>query len=125
MNDNISFSEERFLTSLSSATPLMAPESFPPIFIENPHDIPAEAVPENFVSYALKHQEELPPITWENWYKELHWLQIFVLVFPPILVIIGFCYTPILAKTFVWGVIYGHLTGMGAYITFVFVVSQC
>ena len=83
------------------------------VFIENPDHIPAEAVPENFVSYTLKHQAPLPPVTWKNWYRELHWLHVFILTVPPTLGVIGACYTPLQRNTAIWFVVYSHLTGFG------------
>jgi stearoyl-CoA desaturase (delta-9 desaturase) len=91
----------------------MADKSREPIFIENPDDIPAEIVPDNFVSYTLKHQEALPPITWKNWHRELHWLHVFILFVPPTLGLIGAWNTPLQLKTAIWFVVYSHLTGFG------------
>ena len=91
----------------------------------NPDDVPAEleGAPENFVSYTLRHQEVLPPVTWKNWYRELHWFHVIILVAPPTLYIVGRCYTPLpQGKTYIWGVVYGHLTGLGTYIT---VIAEC
>lgn len=91
----------------------MAAKLHEPRFIENPDDIPAEAVPENFVSYTLRHQEALPPVTWKNWYRELHWLHVFILVVPPTLGLIGAWYTPLRQNTAIWFVVYSHFTGFG------------
>jgi len=84
-----------------------------PVFIEDPDNIPAEDVPENFVSYTLKHQEALPPVTRKNWYKELHWVHVFILLVPPILGVIRAWHTPLRLKTAIWLVVYIHLTGLG------------
>ncbi|KAI9573404.1 hypothetical protein HD554DRAFT_867398 [Boletus coccyginus] len=84
-----------------------------PVFIENPDDIPVEAVPENFVSYTLKHQEALPPVTWKNWYSELNWYLAFILFVLPILGLIGAWNTPLRLETFIWFWVYSFLAAFG------------
>ncbi|KAF9230650.1 delta 9-fatty acid desaturase protein [Melanogaster broomeanus] len=84
-----------------------------PTFLDDPERIPTEAVPDNYVFYTLKHQEALPPITWSNWYKELHWLHVFILCVPPTLGVIGAWSTPLTLKTAIWFFGYSHLTGIG------------
>ncbi|KAG9312605.1 delta 9-fatty acid desaturase protein [Chiua virens] len=91
----------------------MAPRPHSRIHIESPDDIPAEVVPENFVSYILKYQETLLPITWENWYRELHWLHVFILGVPPTFGLIGACYTSLRLKTAIWFVVYSFLNCLG------------
>ena len=86
-----------------------------PTYIENPECIPTGSIPDNYVSYTLKHQEALPPITWKNWYKELHWLQVFILVVPPIIGVIGARNTPLQWNTAVWFIVYSFLTGIGKF----------
>ncbi|KAF9235421.1 delta 9-fatty acid desaturase protein [Melanogaster broomeanus] len=83
-----------------------------PTFLDDPERIPTEAVPDNYVFYTLKHQEALPPITWSNWYKELHWLHVFILCVPPTLGVIGAWSTPLTLKTAIWFFGYSHLTGI-------------
>ncbi|KAF8553865.1 delta 9-fatty acid desaturase protein [Imleria badia] len=75
--------------------------------------MPSEAIPENFVSYTLKHQEALPPVTWKNWYRELHWLHVLVLFVPPTLGLIGAFHTPLSPQTGIWLAVYSHLIGFG------------
>jgi len=93
----------------------MATKFHGPIFIENPDDIPAEAVPENFVSYTLQHQEALPPVTWKNWFSELNWYSAFVLFVLPVLGLIGAWNTPLRLKTAIWFAVYSFLAAFGTF----------
>ncbi|KAG6369320.1 delta 9-fatty acid desaturase protein [Boletus reticuloceps] len=91
----------------------MATKSLEPIFIEIPDNISVEAVPDNFVSYVLKHQEALPPVTWKNWYSELDWQHVFVLFVPLTFGLIGAWHTPLRLKTGILLLVYTRLTGFG------------
>ncbi|KAG2367168.1 hypothetical protein BDR07DRAFT_1393819 [Suillus spraguei] len=83
-------------------------------FIEDPEHVPADAnIPDNYVSYTLKHQKSLPPISWDNWYKELNWLHVAILVGTPILGLAGSYYTRLRWETAVWSVVYYYMTGLG------------
>ena len=86
-----------------------------PTYIENPECIPTGSIPDNYVSYTLKHQEALPPITWKNWYKELHWLHVFILFVPPTIGVIGARNTPLQWNTAVWFIVYSFLSGIGKF----------
>ena len=83
-----------------------------PSHFDDPAQIPTESVPDNFVSYTLKHQKELPPIIWNNLHKEVNWLHVSVLVIPPILFVIGALHTPLQWNTFAWGVVYGVILSL-------------
>ncbi|KAF8833649.1 hypothetical protein BDN67DRAFT_859042, partial [Paxillus ammoniavirescens] len=54
-----------------------------------------------------------PPITWSNWYREIHWVQFFVICVLPTLGFICAWSTPLWLETAIWAVIYNHLTGIG------------
>ena len=83
-------------------------------YIENPEHIPADAnIPDNYVSYTLKHQKPLPPITWDNWYNELNWLHFAILAGTPVVGLVGAYYTPLRWETAVWSVVYYYMTGLG------------
>jgi hypothetical protein len=79
----------------------------------DPDRIPTETVPENFVSYTLKHQETRPPVTWSNWYREIHWLYLFIFCVLPMLSLIAAWSTPLRLETFIWSAIYIHITALG------------
>ena len=91
----------------------MAVISYETAFIDNPDHIPIDAIPDNFVSYTIKHQDMLPPVTSKNWYKEVNWLQLFILVIPPTIGIIGAWYIPLRVKTAIWLWIHIYFTGFG------------
>ncbi|KAG1900408.1 uncharacterized protein F5891DRAFT_1033918 [Suillus fuscotomentosus] len=75
-------------------------------FIEDPKHVPADAnTPDSYVSYTLKHQKSLPPITWDNWYTKLNWLNIAILAGMPAIGLIG--------ETTIWSVVYYYMTGLG------------
>ncbi|KAF8841340.1 delta 9-fatty acid desaturase protein [Paxillus ammoniavirescens] len=85
-----------------------------PVAIEfDPDQIPTEAVPENFVSYTLRHQEGRPPVTWSNWYREIHWPYLFIFCVLPMLAFIAAWSTTLRLETAIWFFIYNHLTGFG------------
>ena len=82
-------------------------------YFDDPEHIPTESVPDNFVSYTLKHQEELPPITWNNLHKEVNWLHVTILFIPPILFVIGALHTRLRWNTAVWTIVYGLMPSLG------------
>jgi stearoyl-CoA desaturase (delta-9 desaturase) len=83
-------------------------------FIEDPEHIPADSnIPDNYVSYTLKNQKALPPITWDNWYTELNWLHFAILAGSPVVGFIGAYHTHLRWETAVWGVVYYYMTGLG------------
>lgn len=83
-------------------------------FVEDPDHIPADAnIPDNYVSYTLKHQKALPPVTWENLFQNLNWLHVGILGLTPLLGLTGACYTRLRWETAVWAVIYYYMTGLG------------
>ncbi|KIJ18003.1 hypothetical protein PAXINDRAFT_9092 [Paxillus involutus ATCC 200175] len=85
-----------------------------PLCVEDPNRIPAaRAFPESFISYTLKHQEVPPPITWSNWYREIHWVHFVALCVPPTLGLIGAWSTPLRLETAIWFVIYNQLAILG------------
>jgi hypothetical protein len=83
-------------------------------FIEDPEHVPADVnIPDNYVSYTLKHQKSLPPITWDNWYKELNWLHVAILAGTPVVGLVGAYYTRLRWETAIWSVVYYYMTGLG------------
>jgi len=85
-------------------------------FIEDPEHVPADAnIPDNYVSYTLKHQKSLPPISWDNWYTELNWLHVAILAGTPVVGLVGAYYTRLRWETAVWSVVYYYMTGLGKF----------
>lgn len=87
----------------------------PTQFVEDPDHTPADAnIPDNYVSYTLKHQKALPPVTWDNLFENLNWLHVIILGFTPVLGIIGAYYTSLRWETAVWAILYYYMTGLGS-----------
>ena len=83
-------------------------------FIHDPEHVPADSnIPDNYVTYTLKNQKPLPPITWDNWYKELNWLHFVILAGTPVVGFVGAYYTRLRLATAIWGVVYYYMTGLG------------
>lgn len=83
-------------------------------FIDDPEHVPADVnIPDNYVSYTLKHQKSLPPLGWDNWYTELNWLHVAILAGTPVIGLVGAYYTPLRWETAVWSVVYYYMTGLG------------
>ena len=83
-------------------------------FIDDPDHLPADAnIPDNYVSYTLKHQKSLPPVTRENFLNELNWLHVGILGLSPLLGLVGAFFTPLKWQTALWSVVYYFMTGLG------------
>jgi len=75
---------------------------------------PSDAnIPDNYVSYTLKHQKALPPISWDNWWQELNLLHAAILGLTPIMGIVGAFVVRLRWETAVWSVMYYFMTGLG------------
>ena len=85
--------------------------------LSNPEDIPADIdIPDNYVTHTLKTQKALPPLSWDNWHKELDWLNVGILTLTPLLGIVGAMYTKLRWETAFFSVFYYYVTGLGAFI---------
>jgi stearoyl-CoA desaturase (delta-9 desaturase) len=91
------------------------PKSVEPTqFFQEPDHPPADAtIPDSYVSYALKHQKALPPVTWENVFQNLNWLNVGILGLTPLLGFTGAYYTCLRWETAVWAIVYYYMTGFG------------
>ena len=100
---------------MATTFPSITPKSVVPLeFVEDPEQTPADAnIPDNYVSYTLKHQKPLPPVTWENLLQNLNWLHVGILGLTPLLGFAGAYYTRLRWETAVWAVIYYYITGLG------------
>ena len=85
---------------------------------EQPEDI---NIPDNYVAYTIKNQKTLPPITWDNWWKELNYLSLAILTITPSIAIYGAFTTKLRWETAVFAVFYYFLTGLGEFVRGVFV----
>ncbi|KAF8488071.1 hypothetical protein JB92DRAFT_3018269 [Gautieria morchelliformis] len=72
-----------------------------------------DSVPENYVAYTLRTSKPLPPVTWQNFWTELNWLNVVILSITPALTIHGLYTTKVVWKTALFSVFYYFLTGLG------------
>ena len=85
-----------------------------PSKLKEKEKVPADSnIPDNYVSWTLKNQKELPPITWNNWWKELNYISCAVLTVTPAIAIWGLFNVSLQWKTFAWSIVYYYITGLG------------
>ena len=77
---------------------------------EEPADL---HIPDNYVEYTLKNSKALPPITWNNWWKELNYLSVAILTISPSIAIYGALTTKLHPATAAFAVFYYFFTGLG------------
>ena len=70
-------------------------------------------IPDNYVSWTLKNQKERPPMSWDNWWKELNYLSLSILTITPAIAIYGALTQPLRWQTAVFSVFYYFVTGLG------------
>jgi stearoyl-CoA desaturase (delta-9 desaturase) len=70
---------------------------------------------ENYVEHTLRSQKALPPIGWDNWWRELEYVSCAVIIGLPLIALYGFLTVPLQRKTAVWAVAYYFITGLGAH----------
>jgi stearoyl-CoA desaturase (delta-9 desaturase) len=73
-------------------------------------------LPDNYVAHTLRNQKALPPITWNNWWKEINTLTFAILTLTPAIAIYGAFTVKLQWQTAVWSVVYYFITGLGAYL---------
>ena len=84
-------------------------------FVQDPDHPPADAnIPDNYVSYTLKYQKPLPPVTRENLFQNLDWLNVGILGLTPLLGFTGAYCTRLRWETAIWAVVYYYMTGFGS-----------
>ena len=89
-------------------------------------DVVASRVPQsdNYVDKLLRNTEQLPPITWSNWHKEVRWFNLSVIVITPLVALYGAATTRLDARTFYFCVFYYVFNMIGESWLW-FVSSQC
>ena len=96
------------------ATTLTPPLTPPAATKEVKEEEPADAnIPDNYVSWTIKNQKPRPPITWDNWWKELNYLSLSILTITPAIAIYGALHVPLRWETAVFSVFYYFVTGLG------------
>ncbi|KIJ19333.1 hypothetical protein PAXINDRAFT_7824 [Paxillus involutus ATCC 200175] len=99
---------------ITTITPSITPKqtvkiSDPIEFVEDPEHVPADVnIPDNYVSYTLKHQKVLPPVTWDNLLQNLNWLNVGILGLTPLLGFTGAYFTCLRWETAVGCIIWLH-----------------
>ncbi|KAF8508243.1 hypothetical protein BU17DRAFT_77968 [Hysterangium stoloniferum] len=97
---------------ISAITPPLTPPTKPFHLATDP--IPNDlAVPDNYVSHTLKTTAPLPPVTLQNFWTELNWLNVTILSITPILTIWGLYTTRLQWRTAIFSVMYYFFTGLG------------
>ena len=78
-------------------------------------EVPADLnIPDNYVQYTLKHTKPKPPITWNNWWKELNYISVAALTITPSIALWGVISgVPLRWETAAFAVLYYFITGLG------------
>ena len=90
------------LFNVVTVQPLSSPSSKPK------SDVTASSIPvsDKYVDKLLRSTEPLPPITRSNWYKEVRWFNLLVIIITPLLSIYGAATTNLDVRTFWFCVFY-------------------
>jgi stearoyl-CoA desaturase (delta-9 desaturase) len=77
-------------------------------------ELPADFnIPDNYVDYTLKNTKPLPPVTLNNWWKELNYLSLAVLTITPTISLYGAFTTKLRWETAIFAAFYYFATGFG------------
>ena len=77
-------------------------------------ELPADLnIPDNYVDYTLKNTKPLPPVTRNNFLKELNYLSLAILTITPSVALYGAFTTILRWETAVFAVFYYFITGFG------------
>lgn len=78
-------------------------------------EVPADInIPDNYVQYTLKHTKPKPPVTWDNFWSELNYINVAVLTVTPGIAIWGLVSgVPLRWQTVLFSIFYYYVTGLG------------
>ena len=77
-------------------------------------ELPADLnIPNNYVDYTLKNTKPLPPVTLNNWWKELNYLSLSILTITPTIALYGAFTTKLRWETAIFATFYYFITGFG------------
>lgn len=77
-------------------------------------EVPADLnIPDNYVDHTLKTTKPLPPVTWNNWWKELNYLSLAILTISPSIALYGAFTTKARWDTVIFATFYYFVTGLG------------
>lgn len=102
-------------TTMPSHQPVAGDEAVKPEFLsEQPSSMAKTSEPNRNPKYdpAKKHITEYP-ITRQNWYKHVDWLNCFFIGGIPLMGCIAAFWTPLTLKTLLWSILYYYWTGLG------------
>lgn len=71
---------------------------------------------DKYVHKLLRNAEPLPPITWSNWYGEIRWFNLSVIVVTPLVALYGALTTRLETRTFWFCVFYYVFNMIGGYL---------
>lgn len=104
--------------------PLSASEAAKPDKNLREAELPADInIPDNYVDYTLKNTRPLPPVSWSNWWTELNYLSLAVLIITPGVALYGSLTTKLRWETAIFAIIYYFITGWGEYLAVFFTGS--
>lgn len=78
-----------------------------------PH--PSTTNPDKYVDKLLRNAEPLPPITWSNWYREVRWFNLSVIVITPLVALYGALTTHLETRTLSFCILYYVFNMIGAF----------
>jgi len=70
---------------------------------------------DKYVDKLLRNAEPLPPITWSNWYREIRWFNLSVIVITPLVALYGALTTRLEPRTFWFCVLYFVFNMIGGF----------
>jgi stearoyl-CoA desaturase (delta-9 desaturase) len=77
-------------------------------------ELPADInIPDNYVDHTLKNTKPLPPVTWNNFLRELNYLSLAILTITPSVALYGAFTTKLRWETAAFAVFYYFVTGLG------------
>ena len=98
----------------TTLTPPMTPPQSKSAKAADKSDVPIDIdIPDNYVSWTVKNQKARPPVSWNNWWRELNYLSLTILTVTPAIAIYGACTIPLRWETAVFSVFYYFVTGLG------------
>jgi stearoyl-CoA desaturase (Delta-9 desaturase) len=99
---------------MPSHQPVAGMSAVDPQFISQPPPAASTAESDRNPKYHPKKPHITDtPITWQNWYKHVNWLNCFLILGIPAMGCVAAFWTPLQWKTAVWAVIYYFCTGLG------------
>ena len=114
MSDVVKPSRKTPPPEIAALSPPLSPKSEKAQLDTKKEEEPADLnIPDNYVAYTLRTTKPKPPVTWDNWYKELNYLSLAILTLTPTIAIVGAFYVKLRWQTLLFSVFYYFVTGLG------------